>query len=82
MTENKWKAMRDAPRDGKLILLLLGDTIPDLPNIRGGSFIDSTECAELGYEDFRYGGWMIWNDGSDWFVLDNEEPEAWYPAPI
>jgi hypothetical protein len=75
--------MATAPRDGAHVLLILGETIPDLPDIRLGQFVKGREAAEIGYHDYaRAGGWFIWNDSNDWFVVGDDSPLAWAPQPI
>jgi hypothetical protein len=77
-----WQPIETARLDGKLCLLRLGETIPELPNIRGGSFINEEECVGLGeFEHEQTGGWLIWNSGSDWFVIGRDEPTGWAEPP-
>lgn len=77
-----WKPIKTAPRTAELILLWIGETIPDLPDIRGGQWIAKDEAANLGYDLTSDGGWMIWNAANDWFVLDFKDPIGWAPTPI
>lgn len=77
---SEWHDISTAPRKG-LVLLLLGETIPDIADIRGGTFIDSQECEELGEFGMPNGGWMIWNSGDDWFLLPFDAPRGWAHVP-
>lgn len=63
------------------VLLLLGETIPDLPDIRVGSFVTADEAEDCGYSVCIEGGWMIWNDNADWFVVRHDDPLGWFPLP-
>ena len=47
-----WQPLWTAPRDRSPVLLLLGETIPDVPHVMVGSFCDRAGCAELGYEEY------------------------------
>jgi hypothetical protein len=74
--------MATARRDGREILLLLGETIPDHADARAGSFISGDEADELGWREYaKYGAWMIWNDAGDWFCVDESDPLGWLPLP-
>jgi len=74
--------MTDAPRDGSHVILMIGETIPDLPDVRLGQFVAGAEAAEIGCPEYaRSGGWFIWNAADDWFVIGADEPLAWVPAP-
>lgn len=46
MSDNEWRPIETAPRSGPIILLL-GESIPDLPYIRVGEFITRSEITEL-----------------------------------
>lgn len=72
----KWEPIKAAPKHG-VILLLIGETIPEMPDIRVGSYIGPAEALELEGPGFPNGGWLIWNSASDFFVLDASEPLAW-----
>lgn len=77
-----WQPIETAPRGGGDVLLLLGETIPDHPDIRVGSFIAPDGCLDLGYREYaRFGGWLIWNSACDWFMIDVIEPRLWMPIP-
>ena len=76
MTE--WQPIETAPKDGTATWVLLGETIPDMPDGRVGTWISGDECKELG-EPYPSGGWLIWNSGYDWFVTD--EVLAWHALP-
>ena len=78
-----WRLMENVPKDDKQhILLLLGETIPDVPDIRVGTFLPGINAEELGYREYaKHGGWLIWNTDSDWFVVDVNEPNSWMPIP-
>jgi hypothetical protein len=79
---NGWQDISTAPQKG-LLLLLLGETIPDLADIRAGSYINEDYCVQLGEFDYPDGGWLIWNSGNDWFVVDRSSPLGWaYPPAI
>jgi hypothetical protein len=71
------------PRHIKTALLLLGESIPDLPYWIVGQRISGDEAEELGYREYaKYGGWMIWHlRGDDWYIIDISEPTAWFPVP-
>lgn len=76
-----WLPIESAPKDGD-VLLLLGETIPDSPDVRVGRFINGDDCEELGETGFeKDGGWIIWNSGSDWFVIDVLDPIGWLHLP-
>lgn len=79
----EWHDMASAPRKGP-VLLLLGETIPEMPDIRVGSYIDCAEANELWGPDrnLREGGWLIWNSGNDWFVVGLNDPMAWCAAEL
>lgn len=51
------------------VLINIGETIPEMPDIRLGTFIDRAECEGMGEFDCPAGGYLVWNDGSDWFVV-------------
>jgi hypothetical protein len=73
--------MDSAPR-GQAILLLIGETIPDLPDWRVATYVSGDEAEEMGYREYaKYGGWMIWNSDCDWFVIDVADGLAWIPVP-
>lgn len=76
---SEWQPMATAPRDRSNILLLLGESIPDTPDVRVASFVSADDAFELG----ELGpGWMIWHtDGADWYCVREDEPEAWCPLP-
>lgn len=77
----EWQPIETAPKTG-CILLLLGETIPDRPDIRVGEFIAPDEALEMGYREYsRFGGWMIWNDAHDWFVVGASAPLGWAITP-
>jgi hypothetical protein len=77
-----WLDMAIAPRTGEEVLLLLGETIPDHANARPASFLSGEEADELGHRELaKYGGWLIWHDGGDWFAIDESEPLGWLPLP-
>jgi hypothetical protein len=79
MHMSEWRPIKTAPRKGD-ILLLCGETIPDSYDVRSGIYIDEKGCEELGYPG-NNGGWLIWNSGSDFFVLSHDEPTHWAPMP-
>lgn len=74
----EWQDIAGAPRDGTATWVLLGETIPDMPDGRVGTWISSKECAEIG-DPYPHGGWLIWNSGSDWFITD--DVLAWCELP-
>ncbi len=76
---SEWKKMKSAPRNGKYVLLWIGETIPDLPDIRIGQFCDKRAAKELG-EDGE--GWLIWNADCDWFVVPSDQVIAWATPPL
>lgn len=83
MDRDQWDTMGSAPRTGTPILLLFGETIPEVPDIRVGTFIDGDSAEKCGYREFaKYGGWLIWNSGSDFYVVDVSEPRAWSETPM
>jgi hypothetical protein len=63
------------------VLVNIGETIPDLPDIRLGTFIDEGECITMGEFDCPDGGYLIWNTSSDWFVVPKDEVLAVSPLP-
>lgn len=75
-----WRTMESAPKD-KHILLDIGETIPDLVDARAGRFISESDAAELGDSVSASGGWMIWNTGSDWFIIPYHDAHGWMPLP-
>ena len=82
MTTCTWLPMVDGPHDGSHVILMIGETIPDLPDVRLGQFISGPEAAEIGFPEYgRTGGWFVWNDSSDWFVVGDDAPLAWAPQP-
>lgn len=75
-------APETAPRDGKPVLLRIGETIPDQPDWRVGTYLSGDDAEEMGYPEYaKYGGWLIWNTECDWFVIDVCEALAWFPLP-
>lgn len=44
-----WQKMSIAPRDGSHVMLIIGETIPDLPDVRLGQFVKGREAREMGY---------------------------------
>ncbi len=78
---SEWQTMESAPRTGELVLLLLGETIPDSPDIRGGTWIHEDAAMKIGDDVSHRGGWLIWNSENDWFVVPFEDVVAWCPAP-
>lgn len=77
----QWRPIESAPREGS-VLLLLGESIPDMPDIRVGGFISGKDCIELGeYACEETGGWLVWNTESDWFVAEIDDPTHWMPLP-
>lgn len=78
-----WFHMFDAPRDGRAIILCLGDTIPDVPFVVTASFMNGASAEDLGYREYaKYGGWWISHEGcTDWYMVDIEEPRGWLPMP-
>jgi len=80
----EFQPMASAPRNAAC-LLLLGDTIPDLDDVRVGCFCSGDEMREGQYGEpglyEQHGAWMIWNDCSDWFFIGAYEPLGWFPLP-
>ena len=75
---NMWSDdMSLAPRTDA-ILLHVGETIPDMPDIRVGGYITADDAADLG-EFFVSpdGAWLIWDSPEYWHVLMFNEPKAW-----
>lgn len=73
--------MSTAPRDAN-ILVLLGETIPDVPDWRVAGYVAGDHCAEMDHPEFAAtGGWLIWNSDSDWFIVGSAEPTAWARLP-
>lgn len=79
----EWRAMDTAPKSDKAhILLLFGETIPDVPDVRVGAFITGEGAEELGYREYaKHGGWLIWNSDSDFYVVDLADPRGWQSVP-
>lgn len=70
---------------GKLtpaVLINIGETIPDMPDIRVGTFMDEHECISMGEFDCPEGGYLVWNTAEDWFVVpvDQVIAEASLPS--
>lgn len=63
------------------VLIDLGETIPDMPDIRVGTYITTEECEGLGEFDCPDGGYLVWNDGSDWFVVPVDQVVAVADVP-
>ena len=79
---NEWQPIETAPKDGKPILILNGETIPETPNIRVASFLDGPDAHRLGYKAYLdCGGWLIWNDDADFYVEGAQYPTHWMPLP-
>lgn len=76
-----WMPIETAPKDGTHVLLDLGETIPDLVDARVGQWISEYDGSELGEELPASGGWIIWNSGSDWFVVSYSDASGWFPLP-
>lgn len=77
----QWRGIHEnTPRKGP-IMLLLGETIPDVPDWRVGTYLSGDESEELGYREYaKYGAWMIWSSADDWYCVDISEPIGWaYP---
>ena len=82
-SSSMWQDMSSAPHDGSHVLLIIGETIPDLPDVRLGQFVKGREAREMGYREYAaHGGWFIWNDAFDWFVVDRDQPFAWMSMPV
>lgn len=74
--------MSSVPKNGDPLLLMLGFTIPNLPDVRVGVRIDGYTAGELGEVDYvDGGGWMLWNTDTDWFVVGASEPLGWASVP-
>jgi hypothetical protein len=56
--------------------LLIGETIPDLPDVRVGCYLTMQDAHNVGYPD---AGWLVWNDCHDYFVTDRAT--HWMPLP-
>ncbi|MBZ9873125.1 hypothetical protein LB542_19950 [Mesorhizobium sp. BR1-1-9] len=77
--EQGWRSMDSAPKDGTHVLLDLGETIPDLIDVRVGQFISEIAAREFGETLSASGGWFIWNSGDDWFIT--ADAHGWMPLP-
>lgn len=76
-----WQPMKTAPKD-RLIMLLLGETVPDHPHIECGEVISGGDAEKLGYREFaKYGGWLIYDSVDNFYVIDAIEPHAWADIP-
>lgn len=76
-----WQPIETAPRD-KPILLLMGETIPDVPDVRVGQYTSGDVSEELGYHEYaKYGGWTIWNADSDFWIAGIDEATHWASLP-
>lgn len=74
-----WLPMESAVRTSG-ILVNLGETIPDTPDVRYATYIDGEYCRRVGYADFvDGGGWLVWNSGSDFFVMSEDKIVGWRP---
>lgn len=80
----EWNLDMSAAPHGRSILLFLGETIPEMPDIRVGGFVGPREAEALEGEEgiFPDGGWLIWNSADDWFVIGLNWPMAWCPAEL
>jgi hypothetical protein len=77
----QWLDMATAPEAGT-IALLLGETIPDHPEVVAGSYISAADARDLGDDGVgQFGGWMIWTSGEDWYCVDLLEPLGWMLLP-
>lgn len=76
-----WRSMDSAPKDGTHVLLDIGETIPDLVDARVGQYVTEAQALELGEDVSSAGGWIIWNTGSDWFVIPFADAHGWMPLP-
>jgi hypothetical protein len=76
----KFQPMATAPTE-TAILLLLGETIPDLAHVMVGSFVTHDQAEQCGEQVGINGGWMIWHDGADWYCVELYEPLGWFPLP-
>lgn len=74
-----WQHISTAPRDGKNVLVIIGETIPDLMDVRVGSFLSRKEALTCG--GYPHAGWLIWNTADDWFVIPEAEATYWMPLP-
>jgi hypothetical protein len=80
--QTEWRDIESAPKDGSYVLLDLGETIPDVVDARVGQFISEHDGHGLGESLPASGGWIIWNDGSDWFVVSYYDAHGWMPLPV
>jgi hypothetical protein len=79
---SEWQPIETAPKDGKPVLLLEGETIPDTPHIVVGTYIDGSGAEELGYREYaKYGGWLYWHSDGEFYVVDIDDPTDWAPIP-
>ncbi len=71
-----WQPIESAPKDGTNILLMLGETIPHLPDIRVGSYLSQAAAHELGEPGPT---WLIWDTAFDRHC--ETAPTHWMPLP-
>jgi DNA-binding CsgD family transcriptional regulator len=77
-----WQSIDTAPKDGTQILCVFGETIPDRLDVRAAEYIDGAGAEELGYYQYaKYGGWLVWNSGSDFYVEGIADATHWMPLP-
>jgi len=71
-----WLPISTAPKDETNVILAIGETIPDVLDVRVGSYLTTAQALELGAPGR---GWLVWNDCCDWFYV--EMPWFWMPLP-
>lgn len=76
-----WLPITSAPRDGTHILAVIGETIPDLIDVRVAQFITAEEALDMGYHEYGSGAWFVWNDACDWFLIAANRATHWLPLP-
>ena len=75
----EWQPMETAPKEG-LVMLLLGNTIPDHPWVEIGRHQSGDDAEDLGYREFaKHGGWLIWDSPDNFYLIDVKEPIYWAP---
>jgi len=78
---SEWQDIICAPYD-RIVLLLIGETIPGTPHVMVGQYASGDTAEELGYHEYaKHGGWLIFNSENDFYVIGYVDPTHWMPLP-